>query len=408
MPDKLREGFTTGSAATGAALAALQLLRHGSAPDSVRVPLPPFADAPQAGLCGLPVPRGWLELPVARCLPGPAPELTAAWAANNFACCDPPPKGIVRSAHASIIKDGGDDPDATSGACIKATVVESPAPCDRAAVAEPANIIIMGGPGVGRITLPGLPVPVGQAAINPVPRQQISLALRAQECDRADNSARAAQTVLTVFVSVPQGLELAQKTFNPRLGIEGGISILGTQGTVRPYSHAAWKATIEQGLAVAAATGCRTICLTTGRRSERLLMERYPHLPERCFVQVADFAQFSLHAAGALDFDHIVWGCFFGKLVKLAQGHAYTHAKDSTLDMQALAQQARRASAACADEVARCITAAHALELLLADAAGPHVLNLVAQQAVQTASTFAGQAVGLHLFHTDGRELLAP
>ena len=407
MPDKLREGFTTGSAATGAALAALQLLRRGCAPATVRVPLPPFANAPQAGLCGLPAPRGWLELPVAHCLPGPAPELTAAWAANNFACCDPPPQGMVRSAHASIIKDGGDDPDATSGACITATVVESPAPCDRAAVAEPANIIIMGGPGVGRITLPGLPVPVGQAAINPVPRQQISLALRAQECDRADNSARAAQTVLTVFVSVPQGLELAQKTFNPRLGIEGGISILGTQGTVRPYSHAAWKATIEQGLAVAAATGCRTVCLTTGRRSERLLMERYPHLPERCFVQVADFAQFSLHAAGALDFDHIVWGCFFGKLVKLAQGHAYTHAKDSTLDMQALAQQSRRASAACADEVARCITAAHALELLLADAAGPHVLNLVAQQAVQTARTFAGQAVGLHLFHTDGRELLA-
>ena len=408
MPDKLREGFTTGSAATGAALAALQLLRRGCAPATVRVPLPPFANAPQAGLCGLPAPRGWLELPVAHCLPGPAPELTAAWAANNFACCDPPPQGMVRSAHASIIKDGGDDPDATSGACITATVVESPAPCDRAAVAEPANIIIMGGPGVGRITLPGLPVPVGQAAINPVPRQQISLALRAQEYDQASNPARAAQTVLTVFVSVPQGLELAQKTFNPRLGIEGGISILGTQGTVRPYSHAAWKATIEQGLAVAAATGCRTVCLTTGRRSERLLMERYPHLPERCFVQVADFAQFSLHAAGALDFDHIVWGCFFGKLVKLAQGHAYTHAKDSTLDMQALAQQSRRASAACADEVARCITAAHALELLLADAAGPHVLNLVAQQAVQTARTFAGQAVGLHLFHTDGRELLAP
>ena len=407
MPDKLREGFTTGSAATGAALAALQLLRRGCAPATVRVPLPPFANAPQAGLCGLPAPRGWLELPVAHCLPGPAPELTAAWAANNFACCDPPPQGMVRSAHASIIKDGGDDPDATSGACITATVVESPAPCDRAAVAEPANIIIMGGPGVGRITLPGLPVPVGQAAINPVPRQQISLALRAQEYDQASNPARAAQTVLTVFVSVPQGLELAQKTFNPRLGIEGGISILGTQGTVRPYSHAAWKATIEQGLAVAAATGCRTVCLTTGRRSERLLMERYPHLPERCFVQVADFAQFSLHAAGALDFDHIVWGCFFGKLVKLAQGHAYTHAKDSTLDMQALAQQARRASAACADEVARCITAAHALELLLADAAGPHVLNLVAQQAVQTARIFAGQAVGLHLFHTDGRELLA-
>ena len=208
-------------------------------------------------------------------------------------------------------------------------------------------------------------------------------------------------------VRVPLGSELAQKTFNPRLGIEGGISILGTQGTVRPYSHAAWKATIEQGLAVAAATGCRTLCLTTGRRSERLLMERYPQLPDRCFVQVADFAQFSLHAAGAMSFERIVWGCFFGKLVKLAQGHTYTHAKDSTLDMQALAQLAQAAKASCASEVARCITAAHALELLLADAAGPRVIEQLARLAMRTAQKFSGQAVCLHLFHTDGRELLA-
>ena len=250
-------------------------------------------------------------------------------------------------------------------------------------------------------------MPVGQAAINPVPRQQIGLALRAQEYAQAHDPAHDGSTRLTVYVSVPQGLVLAHKTFNPRLGIEGGISILGTQGTVRPYSHAAWKATIEQGLAVAAATGCRTLCLTTGRRSERLLMERYPELPERCFVQVADFAQFSLHAAGAMNFERIVWGCFFGKLVKLAQGHAYTHAKDSTLDMQNLAQQASAAKATCASDIARCITAAHALELLLADAAGTRVLEQVGQQAMQTAKNFAGQAVSLHLFHTDGRELLA-
>ena len=136
-------------------------------------------------------------------------------------------------------------------------------------------------------------------------------------------------------------------------------------------------------------------------------MERYPQLPERCFVQVADFAQFSLHAAGAMGFEQIVWGCFFGKLVKLAQGHAYTHAKDSTLDMQALAQLAGTAGTACASEIARCITAAHALELLLPDAAGPRVLEMVARQAMQTARNFAGQAVDLRLFHTDGRELLA-
>ena len=401
MPTKLREGFTTGSAATGAALAALQLLCHGCAPDTVRVPLPPFASPQQGGNGVQPEPRGWLVLPVANCDSGPAPELAARWAANNFEHCDPPPQGIIRSAHASIIKDGGDDPDATSGARITATVVESILPQNREEVAEPGNIIIKGGPGVGRVTLPGLPVPVGQAAINPVPRQQIRLALQAQKYASADS------TRLTVFVSVPLGSELAQKTFNPRLGIEGGISILGTQGTVRPFSHAAWKATIEQGLAVATATGCRTLCLTTGRRSERLLMERYPQLPERCFVQVADFAQFSLNAAGAMNFERIVWGCFFGKLVKLAQGHTYTHAKDSTLDMQALAQLAQAAKARCASEVARCITAAHALELLLADAAGPRVIEQVARLAMQTAQNFSGQAVSLHLFHTDGRELLA-
>ena len=401
MPTKLREGFTTGSAATGAALAALQLLCHGCAPDTVRVPLPPFASPQQGGNGVQPEPRGWLVLPVANCDSGPAPELAARWAANNFEHCDPPPQGIIRSAHASIIKDGGDDPDATSGARITGTVVESILPQNREEVAEPGNIIIKGGPGVGRVTLPGLPVPVGQAAINPVPRQQISLALQAQKYASADS------TRLTVFVSVPLGSELAQKTFNPRLGIEGGISILGTQGTVRPFSHAAWKATIEQGLAVATATGCRTLCLTTGRRSERLLMERYPQLPERCFVQVADFAQFSLHAAGAMSFERIVWGCFFGKLVKLAQGHTYTHAKDSTLDMQALAQLAHAAKASCASEVARCITAAHALELLLADAAGPRVIEQLARLAMHTAQKFSGQAVCLHLFHTDGRELLA-
>ena len=407
MTTKLREGFTTGSAATGAALAALHLLRLGCAPATVRVPLPPFANTQQGDNGGQPEPRGWLDLPITACESGPAPELAACWAANNFTHCDPPPQGIIRSAHASIIKDGGDDPDATSGARITATVVESILPQDREEVAEPGNIIIKGGPGVGRVTLPGLPVPVGQAAINPVPRQQIGLALRAQEYAQAHDPAHDGSTRLTVYVSVPQGLVLAHKTFNPRLGIEGGISILGTQGTVRPYSHAAWKATIEQGLAVAAATGCRTLCLTTGRRSERLLMERYPELPERCFVQVADFAQFSLHAAGAMNFERIVWGCFFGKLVKLAQGHAYTHAKDSTLDMQNLAQQASAAKATCASDIARCITAAHALELLLADAAGTRVLEQVGQQAMQTAKNFAGQAVSLHLFHTDGRELLA-
>ncbi len=417
MGEKLREGFTTGSAATGAALAALQLLRSGAAPALIRVPLPPFDADIKTGNPS-PVPRGWLLLPVANCALGPAPELAAAWsksatpAQSADGMADAPPSEIIAMAHASIIKDGGDDPDATSGARITATVVESaalagtaPAMPNRVPVAYPDHIIIKGGPGVGRVTLPGLPVPVGQAAVNPVPRQQIIFALNAQEQHAPEAAQR--RTCLTVYVSVPDGARLARNTFNPRLGIEGGISILGTQGTVRPFSHEAWKATIEQGLTVARATGCQTACLTTGRRSERLLMARDPKLPERCFVQVADFAQFSLHAVGIMGFERIIWGCFFGKLLKLAQGHTYTHAKDSTLDMQALARLARSAGSACADAIAGCITASHALELLLADPNGACVITQVAQQAARTAQLFAGSPVGLHLFHTDGRELLA-
>lgn len=417
MGEKLREGFTTGSAATGAALAALQLLRTGTAPAAIPVPLPPFDSGRDKDSAALPEPRGWLSLKIEHCAAGPAPELGAVWAAAKAnaasGLADPPPPDIIAIAHASIIKDGGDDPDATSGARITATVVESALPplhcgggtSPDTAVAYPDHIIIKGGPGVGRVTLPGLPVPIGQAAINPVPRQQITFALRAQEQEYA--AAHQSRTRLTVFVSVPDGGRLAHKTFNPRLGIEGGISILGTQGTVRPFSHDAWKATIEQGLAVARATGCPCACLTTGRRSERLLMERYPDLPERCFVQVADFAQFSLQAVGSMQFERIIWGCFFGKLVKLAQGHTYTHAKDSTLDMQALAQLAREAGAGCADAITRCVTAAHALELLLADSAGAETIKRVAQRAARTAHLFAGRPVSLHLFHTDGRELLA-
>ena len=429
MSAELREGFTTGSAATGAALAALQLLRTKRAPASIRVPLPPFDGGRQQSDTAAPTPRGWLQLTVASCAPGPAPELAAAWASGSAGLADAPPCGIIAIAHASITKDGGDDPDATSGARITATVVESLAHChgdapgntscagmalsmDTASAAQShvpvaytEHIIIKGGPGVGRVTLPGLPVPVGQAAINPVPRQQITFALHAQEQEYAAEAQ--ARTRLTVFVSVPEGARLARKTFNPRLGIEGGISILGTQGTVRPFSHDAWKATIEQGLTVAQATGCQSACLTTGRRSERLLMERCPDLPEQCFVQVADFAQFSLQAAGNMHFEHIIWGCFFGKLVKLAQGHAYTHAKDSTLDMQALARIANSAGADCADAIAATITAAHALELLLADRHGATVIAQVAHQAARTAQFFAGRPVNLHLFHTDGRELLA-
>ncbi|WP_165174561.1 cobalt-precorrin-5B (C(1))-methyltransferase CbiD [Desulfovibrio sp. ZJ369] len=421
----LREGFTTGTAATGAALAALILLCEGRAPHTVRVPLPPFTPPPHgqkavfAGSC----PNKWRLLPVACCAPGLAPELGDRRVTPHaaHAAQESPGASQCRIAHACVRKDGGDDPDATSGALITATVVfrgadfatdagsqvpivrQDPGAEPRHRPEEPGFVQIEGGPGVGRVTLPGLPVPVGRAAINPVPQEQIRFALSLYAAERAPLRC----PPLLVIVSVPQGREIARRTFNPRLGIVGGISILGTQGTVRPFSHAAWRATIEQGLSVALATGCRTVCLTTGRRSEKLLMARYPQLAPQSFVQVADFARFSLRAAGSLPFSRILWGCFFGKLVKLAQGHASTHARDAALDMADLAEICARQGLACAGDVARCVTAAHALEHILADPAGPAALTAVGRRAARTARNFAGRPVGLHLFHTDGRELLA-
>lgn len=387
----LREGFTTGTAATGAALAALSLLLRDAAPARVSVPLPPITARPaeNGGASGAAQPRAWMDLPVSTCARGPAPELAALSGGmpRAHAC-----------AHARIRKDGGDDPDATSGALITATVFLHPP------AAPPHDIRLEAGPGVGRATLPGLPVAVGAPAINPGPRAQLRFALRrALDAMTAEGEERPA---LCVILSVPGGEELARHTLNPRLGIIGGISILGTQGTVRPYSHAAWRATVAQGLSVAVATGCRTVCLSTGRRSERLLMRRYPELPPQAFVQAADFARFSLETAGALPLDRLVWGCFFGKLAKLAQGLEYTHARAAPLDMPALAALCRHAGAACAPELSRCVTAAHALELLLADAAAGAALAAVATRAAATARRFAGRPVTLHLFHTDGRELL--
>lgn len=374
----LREGFTTGTAAAAAALAALGLLLTGSSPPAVLTPLPPITGG---------TPRAWLDVPVALCAPGPAPELAGHPVPGSSGC-----------AHARVRKDGGDDPDATTGALITASVFLQ-------GQAAAPGIDLVGGPGVGRVTLPGLPVAVGGAAINPGPQAQIRFAL--ENALAAHSFNRPGRTALTVVLSVPGGEELARHTLNPRLGVVGGISILGTQGTVRPYSHAAWRATVTQGLAVARATGCRSLCLSTGRRSEVLLMRRYPDLPPQAFIQAADFARYSLAAAGGLAPERLVWGCFFGKLAKLAQGLEYTHAREAPLDMDALAALCAGAGASCAPAIARCVTAAHALELLLDDAAGAAAIAAVGAKAAATARRFAGRPVNIHLFHTDGRELLA-
>ena len=431
----LREGFTTGSAATAAALAALRLLLTGKAPTAVAIPLPPFTNgkerarltvpveacslmradsrtaAPSAASAGMQ--RGSTSARTLDSSAGSSPAAhgtpPATTADARTADCSTPPiptadtsnpffhAAAWPAATALVIKDGGDDPDATAHARIRVCLS---AALHHGDSTTPVHVTLEGGAGVGRVTLPGLPMPVGQPAINPAPREQITRAVQ-MEC-----RARALCGEIRVIISVEDGETLARQTMNARLGIVGGISILGTQGIVKPFSHSAWQASVLQGLRVARAVQCRSICLSTGRRSEKLLMALRPNLPEPAFVQAADFAGFSLRAAGELGFTDIVWGCFFGKLVKLAQGLEYTHAHTAALDIPLLTRLAAEAGMEDIAALGQCITANHALEHLLAHTAGPAVIRRLGGMAQANAQAFAGRPVSLILFHLDGRTLL--
>ncbi|MFC1591967.1 cobalt-precorrin-5B (C(1))-methyltransferase [Thermodesulfobacteriota bacterium] len=234
------------------------------------------------------------------------------------------PRSIRRcggEAVCEIVKQAGDDPDVTNGAVIAATV---------ALRGRPA-ITIRGGEGVGRVTRPGLAVAPGRPAINPVPRKMIRDALR----ELLPKGAGAAVTI-----SVPGGAALAQKTLNPRLGITGGISILGTTGEVIPYSHAAYRDSIVCALAVARAAGAAAVVLSTGKSSERDARKHYPGLPEEAFVLMGDYYAFGLRQAAKHGIKKIILSCFPGKLLKMAAGAECTHCSRSAIDMQVMADMA--------------------------------------------------------------------
>lgn len=316
----LREGFTTGSAAAAAARAATLFALTGQAPVMVDVPLPP----PH------PAERSRLTIPIAH-------------VADD---------GM--GVRAAVVKDAGDDPDATHGARIEAHVILDPA----FSGAGP-HVLIGGGAGVGRVTLPGLPVAVGQAAINPGPLEQI----RASVLEVLPEDFMG---IALVVIEAPGGEEIAKHTLNPRLGVTGGISILGTGGIVRPYSHGAWAECVCRSLDVARAAGHACAVMTTGRRSERFFLERYPFAPDICLVQAADFYAHALRAAAERGFTTVIWAVFFGKLVKQAQGFENTHARETELDFALLARWAGEAGAdaAAQNAVAGANTAAQALALL--------------------------------------------
>lgn len=337
----LREGFTTGSAAAAAAKAATLFALTGQAPASVDIPLP----------------TGKRRLAIAIRSVGD--------------------DGM--SVRAAVIKDGGDDPDATHGARIEAVVTVDPA-----FSAVGPHVLIDGGPGVGRVTLPGLPVAVGKAAINPGPERQI----RASVLEALPEGFTG---IVLVFIEVPEGETISRHTLNPRLGIQGGISILGTGGIVRPYSHEAWAAAVSQSLDVARAQGHAFCALTTGRRSERLFLERNPEVPEVCCIQAADHFAHALREAKAKDFSRAVWAVFFGKLVKQAQGLEYTHAREAATDFALLAKLAGEAGADAETRaaLAGANTAAHALELVGDAGVRTRLVALLVECAKKAAANFA-------------------
>jgi len=257
-----------------------------------------------------------------------------------------------QSAHCYVIKDGGDDPDVTHGAEIHTNV---------SLTSNIGKIEIDGGDGVGRVTKPGLGLEVGSAAINPTPKKMIT-----------ENIIEIAQDLLKkngvkVLISVPKGKELAPKTDNPRLGILGGISILGTSGIVVPYSTASFAASIRQSIDVTIAMGNDTVVLTTGGRSEDYARNIIT-LPDHCFVQMGDFSGYTVQQCAKKGIKKAYVAGFIGKLTKMGMGVKQTHVKGSKVDMEFLAELAQKchASSDTIQEIKKANTARHVFEIVSA------------------------------------------
>ena len=253
-------------------------------------------------------------------------------------------------ATCAAIKDGGDDPDATHGAEICSTVSFSD---------YTGQIIVDGGKGVGRVTKPGLGLEMGRAAINPTPKKMLEQAVREVANDQLRKHG------VNVVISVPKGEEIAKKTDNPRLGILGGISILGTTGIVLPYSTASFAASIRQSLDVAIAMGADTVALTTGGRSEDFAKGLFK-LPDHCFVQMGDFAGYSIKQCANKKLRKAVIAGFVGKLTKMAMGVKQTHVAGSHVDMEFMARLAAECKALpkLVQEIRGANTARHVSEII--------------------------------------------
>lgn len=290
----LRTGYTTGTCAAAATKAALSALVSGDNLPKVNVSLPKDKH--------IVIDIAWIKF------------------VNE------------KSVTASVIKDGGDDPDVTNGAEIWSTV----------SLLESSNkIMIDGGIGVGRVTKPGLGLEIGKAAINPTPLKMINQAI--EEILEKQQKNRYG---LSILISVPKGEEIAKRTDNPRLGIIGGISILGTTGIVIPYSTASFAASIRQSIDVSIAMGSDSVILTTGGRSEDFARSIFGNsVADHAYIQIGDFIGFSIKQCAIKKIKKAYVIGFIGKLTKMAMGVKQTHVKGSNVDMNFLATLANRCGA---------------------------------------------------------------
>jgi cobalt-precorrin-5B (C1)-methyltransferase len=349
---ELRKGWTTGACAAAAVRAAAEALLTGRFPDPVTIALP-RGERP--------------SFPLARA------ELGAG------------------RATAGVIKDAGDDPDVTHGALVLATVARG---------REGAGVTFRAGDGVGTVTRPGLALAVGEPAINPGPRRMMAGAL----ADAVAAWGADGPQDFEITVSIPGGAELAAKTTNPRLGIQGGLSVLGTTGIVIPYSCSSWIHSIHRGIDVARANGITHVAAATGRTSERAVQRLYG-LDEAALIDMGDFVKATLKYLRGHPVSWLTLAGGFAKLSKLAAGHLDLHSSRSAVETEGLARMlAELGAGAGVVEASR--GAASAGEVLaLAQANGLGLADRVARRAREVALAALGgeTAVDVVVFDRTGR-----
>jgi len=356
----LRKGWTTGACATAAAAAAYQALLTGAFPDPVTITLPKGEEHSFA------LKRADLD---------------------------------EGEATASVIKDAGDDPDVTHGAEIVVTVALEGKGEDGG-----KGIAFRAGEGVGTVTRPGLALAVGEPAINPGPRRMMASAIEGLAKKLGHETG--GKDAITITVSIPGGEALAEKTLNRRLGIEGGLSVLGTTGVVIPYSCSSWIHAIHRGVDVARASGFGHIAAATGRTSEHAVRDMLG-LEDTQLIDMGDFAGGLLKYLRAHPVERLTLAGGIGKMTKLAQGAMDLHSSKSRVDMKALAEMlaALGADAETAAEAETANTAAEVVET--ARTLGLPLGDLIARQARETAlaTLSGGTEVEVAIFDARGKQV---